>query len=384
MINLSESFDDDLFAGLEIEPVARERKDKFKPWHNPRKQLVRKEQWIYFIRKHIGNMLADRKVIRYFSLPGDDLLDIRVLHDEVCVPEKIKLNFLGFNDHSSDAKREQDANLSLAEVRSMPFIDRNSLYYHNNILQVGRFKSLAYTRMKDGGDYDIINLDFCDSMTSIDPATGDENHYQLLKNIISIQRSRDEPWLLFITTRIGVKHVHESTLKILLECYKDNLNDEVFKAESKAKYGISNEVELIASLDNPEKFSKIICTSLCKWLLKHTLSFKPQTTVKVLDAMEYKVFPEAQSADMISFALYLKPHPDRLGDHAGLAPGKLISEEFKEPEISFRYINKFFKTTNCDTWLEGNPERKEVAIQESMSLLESARYDVSQYRSHFQ
>lgn len=87
-MELHESFDQGLFDGLIEEPASRKTKKEFKPWHNPRKQLVRKEQWIYFTSKYLANILSGRTTLKYFSLPGDDLLDVRVFHDSICEPKK--------------------------------------------------------------------------------------------------------------------------------------------------------------------------------------------------------------------------------------------------------------------------------------------------------
>lgn len=382
-MEMHESFDEGMFDDFTEEPASRKAKKPFKPWHNPRKQLVRKEQWVYFTSYYLKAMLSERTTLKYFSLPGDDLLDVRVFHDEICEPNKVKLNFVGFNDHTSDPEREQDANLSLTEVRAMPFIAKESVYHENNVLHVGVFKSLAYSRMKDHGDYDVINLDFCDSITSCEPTKGEESHYHLLKNVISIQRSRDEPWLLFITTRVGIEHIQPDVLELLLNCYEENLKDEKFRNESFEKYSVSNRDELIDALKEPKSFNKLICISICKWILSQALSSKPQVTVKVLDAMEYKVNPRAQHADMISFALYFIPHPDKDTDKIGLAPVKKKHQEFREPDISLPYLYRFSVTTDCDEWLNGDNDKKENVIGESMKLLESARYDTSSYISYF-
>lgn len=382
-MEIHESFDQGLFDGLTEEPASRKTKKEFKPWHNPRKQLVRKEQWIYFTSKYLANILSGRTTLKYFSLPGDDLLDVRVFHDSICEPKKIQLNFVGFNDHTSDPEREQDANLSLAEVRAMPFIDKESVYHENNVLHVGVFRSLAYTRMKDHGDYDVINLDFCDSITSCDPTKNEESHYHLLKNVINIQRSRDEPWLLFITTRVGSDHIQSDVLELLTSCYEANLEDDNFKNESINKYGISNSAELNQALTKPDLFNKLICISICKWLLSQALSSKPQVTVKVLDAMEYKVNPNAPHADMISFALYFVPHPDKDSDKIGLAPVMKQHQKFKEPEVSIPYLHRFSVTTNCDEWLMEDTSKKEAVIDESLQLLDSARYDTTFYVANF-
>ncbi|HDR2372831.1 TPA: hypothetical protein QCH90_004292, partial [Enterobacter asburiae] len=112
-----QDFFSDLFENVQEAPEGRLVKNQFMPWHHPRKHLVRLEQWVYFINKLLDKHFKDKKNLKYFSLPGDDLLDIRTIHDEICLERNITLQFLGFNDHESESSREQNANISLNEVR---------------------------------------------------------------------------------------------------------------------------------------------------------------------------------------------------------------------------------------------------------------------------
>jgi hypothetical protein len=81
--------------------------------------LVRLEQWVYFINDLIDKKIKQIDKLKYFSLPGDDLLDVRTIHEEICIRRQIQLHFMGFNDHESDSAREQNANISLTEVRAL-------------------------------------------------------------------------------------------------------------------------------------------------------------------------------------------------------------------------------------------------------------------------
>lgn len=376
------NFSDDLFDDIDTVPGTRTPKNTFLPWHHPRKQLVRKEQWVHYIKQNIQIMLGDRTTLSYFSLPGDDLLDIRVLHDQVCEPNNLELKFIGFNDHTEDSGRAQNANLSLAEVKAMNKVSAESKYFSNNILQVGSQNSLAYMRVKDNGDYDVVNLDFCDSIISSAPQA-DENHYNLLFQLLYIQRSRDKPWLLFLTTRIGREHVQTDALTLLLDCYKENLENEVFNECSSRVYGISNAMELEGNLRNASTFSKVLCTSFCKWLLKNALSLTPKNTIKVLDAMEYTVHSEAQHPDMISIALLFKPRLDLLQDGSGLARTSRSTEILSEPVISSRFLNRFSSTTNCDNYLRTDESKRTEIFNESVELMKSARFDTTNYIDSF-
>ncbi len=378
-----QNFYEDLFDDVKETPEGRLVKNMFSPWHHPRKHLVRLEQWVYFIDKMFEKTLCDRKHLKYFSLPGDDLLDIRTIHDEICINRGIKLQFMGFNDHEDDDLREQNANISLAEVRALPNIDPISEYHHNNILTIANKGSLAYDRFKEFADYDVINLDFCDSITQKKPADGNPNHYNLLTKIIQLQNHRDKPWMLFLTTRIGVNHVHEQALESFRMHYKLNLNHDAFKEKSHETFDVFDEETLNLAFSDCDIFRKVISTSLCKWLLSFSLSLTPKTTIKILDAMEYKVLPESEFPDMISIALMFTPHPDSVIDPLGLAKPKSKIHMFDEPTIASGYLEKINKCTNCDEYLATSPDKKEFMIDKTISLLDSARFDTSEYRVKF-
>lgn len=374
-----QNFFSDLFENVQEAPEGRLVKNQFMPWHHPRKHLVRLEQWVYFINKLLDKHFKDKKNLKYFSLPGDDLLDIRTIHDEICLERNITLQFLGFNDHESESSREQNANISLNEVRALPFIERNSEYHNNDILNIVSKDSLAYQRFKNFGDFDIINLDFCGSITIKRPGDRNPNHYNLLTKIIQLQNHRDKPWLLYLTTRIGSEHIHEDVLGHLKQQYFLNLKDANFKDKSEEIFEVFDEDSLNQALTNCSNFRKIVSTSLCKWLLSFSLSLTPKTTVKILDSMEYKVLPESEFPDMLSLALLFTPRPDQVADPLGLAIPNSKVERFHEPTIASYYIERINKCTDCDNYFATSPEVRATMIQKSAEILKLARFDTVEY-----
>jgi hypothetical protein len=73
-----------------------ERKTAYKPWHHPVKQIVRARQWAALTKKLIESRTEAPTKLHYFTLPGPDLLDVRVLA-EVCHPLDVQIEYFGFD-----------------------------------------------------------------------------------------------------------------------------------------------------------------------------------------------------------------------------------------------------------------------------------------------
>src|SRR4051812_11343828 len=77
-------------------PVSEDRvpPPPLKPWHRPRKQLVRKRQWLGALRELLDGAAADIPV-SYVGLPGSDLIDLRLMREE-CQEHGLTFFYLGF------------------------------------------------------------------------------------------------------------------------------------------------------------------------------------------------------------------------------------------------------------------------------------------------
>lgn len=81
----SQEGDEDEFSVAELgipeyKPVGERPPRAFEAWHRPRKQFVRRSQWVATLRDiYVDRDPAER--INYLGLPGTDLLDLRVLYE---------------------------------------------------------------------------------------------------------------------------------------------------------------------------------------------------------------------------------------------------------------------------------------------------------------
>jgi hypothetical protein len=124
-----EEYADDIFGASDYE-APKPKKKEFLPWHKPRKQYVRRYQWCEQIKKLFAPVPTDdvastgETTLRYFGLPGIDLLDLRYFHDQVCEPSQLRMRFLGFNKGANpESPAQTELNISLLDVISIPLFD---------------------------------------------------------------------------------------------------------------------------------------------------------------------------------------------------------------------------------------------------------------------
>lgn len=369
----NDSFYADAVEGFKEEPENIYRRATFSPWHKPRKQYVRSYQWVRILKNNLRDIKPIKGPLKYFGLPGDDFFDIKLFHDRVCQPNDISLRYLTFNDFDKDESRKVHANLTITEVRAMTHIDSNSEEVQLDILNAGTTGTTANKKAKRHGDFDIINLDFCDSVVFDDPAKNGDNHYKLLTQLLQLQSVRERPWLLYITTRFGREHIHDETLNAFLMCFSDNMKDHNFKNEAIETLKLEDNT-LVNDLQDDKKFFNITLISLCKWLLKASL--QNYVSLKIEDVIEYRV-TQNDLCDMVSLALKFTPKPKAIIDPLKLA--KHTHPILKEEEIAQRFINKVAQRIDCDEKLKSDKDIYERVFKESCELLNSAHYDLEEY-----
>ena len=198
------SYVDDTIGNYQIEPARATSPKNFWPWHLPRKQLVRQNQWCEEIEKLLTDDLPDANLLRYFGLPGNDFLDLRCFHDKICVPRNIRLKFLGFNLAAKPGDANNiDQNVSYDEIKRLEYIHFRSEVQWDDYRSLSREDSLATESAKRHGPFDVINLDLCDGFAKQGAGVIEDSHYTALGQLLGIQARRPKPWLLFLTTRIG-------------------------------------------------------------------------------------------------------------------------------------------------------------------------------------
>ena len=219
--------DDDLAAGIfgeiEYRPTPAAPKT-FQPWHKPRKQYVRREQLLAQLRR-LYQQRRPEEPLRYLGLPGTDLLDLRYLYENLCRDEGRPLRFLGFSTEAQPASSAHvELSLSLDEVRRLPNVDPQSDVIHDDFRRIGNDASIAWSRARSLGPFDVVNIDLCDGLAS-DPPQNDGAIYGALAQLVALQAHNPEPWLLLVSTKIGRGMFDADAEQQLLTLFRKNVTN---------------------------------------------------------------------------------------------------------------------------------------------------------------
>ena len=293
-----------IFGDFEYEQPEPEPKE-FKPWHKPRKQFVRRKQWSELLRR-LYEKRGPGDPLRYLGLPGTDLIDLRYLHEQLCQDNNRPLRFLGFNTEARYNRFAQvELNVSLDEVRKLPYVDPQSNVIHDDFRLVGDEKSMAWGYTQQLGPFDVVNIDLCDGIASDQPQNAG-SIYNALAQLMVLQARNLNPWLLLITTRIGRGIFDADAEHQLISHFRENVaNCEGF-AEA-CRDLLESEVEAIDPATCSEAdLLNLMIVAIGKWLSK-LVQFQVPSRVELASTQGYRVNPLAAQEDLVSLALRFKP-----------------------------------------------------------------------------
>lgn len=350
-------------------------KKEFKPWHKPRKQFVRRHQWHKeadtLIKELIPRLQRENRPLRYFSLPGQDMLDIRIL-SELCEIYEIQMNILGFDTAGTEA------NISWHEVSK--YISPTSLISKNNICELASKTSIAYKKMTQIGPFDIVNIDLCDSAASLAQSV---EYHTAFTNLLEFQvNEKVEPWLFFITTRCDKQSVCEEVMRQYQLNVKRNAEQSTTFKNLLSSYGIVfDEQNNIDNIINTFVRAQYFPVCFGKWLLGVLSSVQNRWNLTMLDSYWYKVRPNALAPDMLSLGFILRPNIQRLSDPTGIAVvgDSTANNEPNEEYQAISIVEKSFALEDIDEILHCKEEIRRAMIEESATLMNSARYSKEDY-----
>lgn len=364
----------DIFGDVQYTPGKAIPKE-FQPWHRPRKQFVRREQWSALLRRLFEGR-PTTEPLRYLGLPGVDLLDLRYLYEEVCRADERPMRFLGFNTQAQPGSSAHiELSLSLDEVRRLPNVDPASNVIHDDFRRIAAEASIAWSRTLSLGPFDVVNIDLCDGLAS-DPPGMEASIYNALARLVALQVRSDKPWLLLVTTRIGLGMFDPDAEQRLLEIFHSNVAAcEGFVAAC-AHLLEADPASIDARGCSGQDFLCLMVVALAKWVFALAQAHGPNR-VELASTHCYRVEPGAACEDLVSLAIRVEPviaaPPDALSPSP---PGPI-----DECAIAEAIAKRTGARRDVDAILAERVDLHQALASETEALLTLARYDVAKYRA---
>lgn len=379
----------DDFAEDVVTPIIVKKaieKKAFMPWHKPRKQWCRFNQWLSGLNWVIDSVgSAEIDCFNYLGLPGDDLLDLRLFAFE-CGKKKIKLKYLGFNSIDKKFSSSNELQLSESELHKTGVIASGSKVITEPLESLSRENSSAFAEAKLYRGFHMINFDLCQSITRKGLDYTGDTYISALKNLLEQQMNyMREPWVLFITTNVCKESVIDDAMIQLLTAIKANsdsyaafselLEEQLFIDTTLVDSSIKN-----LSLLSDQEFFDVFSLGFSKWLLKICLSISPAWSVEMTTSCKYETGHEGGESNMLSLAFRFKYIHQKAVDDYKLTESASTVPARTELDFALAMVTEVGEIFNLDLKLAGSPELNASMIEHSADLLADARYEKKEYK----
>lgn len=384
----------DSFIDIPTAPIANllPQKKKIKPWHAPRKQWIRIYQWNAQIEKLIIELQDTQNDpvsdISYLSLPGTELLDIRMVL-QLCKTKSVTLKFLGFNDLERECREDiTSLNICEAELKKQPNIHIGSVVVKDKLQQLAESKSVAQVALKQFGSLDVINLDLTNCVAHLPPNGPKGDYYRVIHKLFEHQRNlRVKPFLIFLTTRVNTEQVDRTAFDSFLRVLQRNFQlHPSFADKMHTQFGITG-VDIIAALDD-SKFTviakcldKVFSMALGKWMLNLLLNGNQRWAIEMQESCSYAIRPDSEP-DMFSYAFICRPIKQECVDQfglSGLVANKSVPVEDIELDFAERLIDAVGNVFDLDRRLNRDKQLANELVSAATDLMRQANYDPTHY-----
>jgi hypothetical protein len=387
MIDKNNMATEDLSDFLPPQPAPEAAsKRMFMPWHKPRKQYIRRKQWVAEITKliRVSHFPQENKVFRYLTLPSEDMLDIRVLEDSL-KNTGLKLKYLGYCNTHPGHPDDIRMNLSENEIKGLAQVDATSLVVRDRLEMTGIPTSQAYRKLHDNGPYHAVNIDLCGHFSA--PRQDRVNAcIDAIKSIAELQVMKStQGWLFFLTTRFQPGYVDLDHLKAFVAVIQENIErspafsqriQSIFTEEG---MGLIHKHEDVVNMGTAD-FRKFFCIGFGKWLLAFLADATPKTKVEMLPGYYYSIGENGQ--EMLSLAFKCTPNIISPRDRFNLVPAlvDVPLEVIDEVQLAIQIADSTSNLKDLDAFLGNDSDLMEKMIKDSIQFLQQASYDISGYR----
>jgi hypothetical protein len=358
-------------------------KTAFQPWHHPRKQVVRLEQWCAEVRKLIPQLgLGYGDPFKYLTLPGNELLDVRALHG-VFERAGVKLRYTGFNSVGPGTPDAAELALSQSEVRSLSSIDKFSTVLEYRLEAVSNERSPAYRATVSASPFHAINLDLCESLTFREIGHRKGSPLEAAGTLLRLQLQSAKPWLLFITTKAEPDLVAPFARDGFSRALDANsAASEAFKA--KLVTLLATTVDQLdadlatAWMTHDVRFLKLLSAGLGKWLLSILAHAAPPRGLALLSACYYQSGPHGP--DMLSLVFRCDGAVHGLQDPNAIFPPVPQLASQSEVESGIALASAADAMTDLDARM-ADTDFRQLMIEKAARLMATARFAEEDYKN---
>lgn len=368
----------------EVEVVSVPAPLTFAPWHKPRKQFVRKNQWMRHATQTIENLISSGKLsesgtVSYLTLPGPDMLDVRMMA-EVCKAQNVMLKYTGFCSVGEDETIRLRRNTTQFQLDLEGVIQQESKVHPSRLEEVAVTGSTARTMMERGGPYMIVNIDACEPLVNRDIAQT-ARLIDAIREIIKFQLANTrQPWLLFLTTPVQTEWVDDRSLGILKgEVVSNAHKDKEFSAKLAEQFATGEDINaylLRACSENGHQLCSIFSLGIAKWIL-HLSEQAHYKMIKKLSFCYSMLKRRPTFPNMISTCYYFSPLPLDLFDTTGLTKdGPQEEGTTKAKSAHMHALEKSMMLIDLDNMLTERPQIESEMISQSKAYLAQVGYNV--------
>ena len=360
--------------------------DRLLPWHTPRKQLVREEQWIELARRLIerergrpglrqeGDVQPE---VRYLTLPGIDFLDVRQL-GEVCTNLECRLTSTGFQSGGEGNRDVARAKVREQSLVDAGFITGNSHTFPRRFEEIVNVGSVAYRDLKLRGPFHIVNVDACGSVAA--PTANHQNRlidavYRIVELQLELKTGR---WLLFVTAHAVPASIARETLSRLCDAIHANADKNTGFRIALLPLLNTEEVDLREAIEAAsgaagKRFLRLFGLGMAKWLLH--LARDKNWDMQTHHPFCYSTMPgEDTTPSMVCLAFEFLPPPAGLRDLFQVARAE-PADDSSHRDTSIRAVEKISGMANADCQLGTDEKLRTRMVENLRNLLEEAGYD---------
>ncbi|MEE4886389.1 PP_RS20740 family protein [Pseudomonas alliivorans] len=355
----------------------------YKPWHKPRKQFIRDKQWWFQLERLLSrnSHYQTVPVIKYFGLPGSDLLDVNYLSKKLSVAFVDKKLFVhGFIDSAGEKEK---ADIRLSELLDRDNVDRQSKVDKYNFNSLAIKGSLAIEKIKEQGAYHLINLDFCDGVFK-------QATFHSMMTLFDVQFAYmlDIPWLFCLTTRADEGGVAQELLSDLNRVFQEEVSGdaEFLAALEEHRRAIFNLVRDKKSISDGHltgtDLSEVLQACFLYWVVCN--SHHNGSRMDVVSLMKYKVHGGSSHPDMYSYVVKFTKKfvgkPDALGVvklSAGQTGGGISADDIRTDKV--RAIKRLSTSLDVDAFLSSDQRCYDLYAEEMKVLLAECGWDIKDY-----